>query len=250
MCELLGIYAAKPTQTAEYLKAFYAHSVFHPHGWGIMYGQHQIMKEPVRACDSAKLAALIEQLPPQKLVLGHIRFATVGRVRVENCHPYTGTDLSGRTWTLIHNGTIFSGKLNFQYFKKQTGDTDSERLFLALLDTVNESLCRGASSDKERFETVSRFIASNASRNKLNLMIYDGDMLYVHKNMKNTLSYKKLPDGFVFSTQPLDNSEWISFPMAQTIAFQNGKELYRSRPHKGIYVPVLETISPMDAMHI
>ena len=71
-----------------------------------------------------------------------------------------------------------------------------------------------------------------------------------HKNLKNTLSYKQSGDGVFISTHPLDNGEWKPFPMAQVIAFRAGKEVYRGKPHKGIFVPTLEYITAMDAMNI
>ena len=141
MCELLGISSARPIDAVAYLKTFYAHSVLHPHGWGLMYesgGERMFLREAVRAVDSTYLEDVITSLEPQKTLLGHIRLATVGTVCEENCHPFTGRDMTGREWTLIHNGTIYSGKLNYQYYKRQRGDTDSERVFLALLDAVNE----------------------------------------------------------------------------------------------------------------
>ena len=237
MCELLGFSARKPTDLRKQLRSFYAHSVRHPHGWGMMYdcnGCRDVIREPVRACDSTYLKEVIASLTPQKTLLAHIRFATVGSIREENCHPYTGTDMSGREWTLIHNGTIYSGRLNYQYFRRQRGDTDSERLFLALLDTVNERLRQGPCTERERFETVERFIAQTAPRNKLNLMIWDGDLLYVHKNLKNTLSFKRTETGVIFSTLPLDQGSWIPFPIAQVIAFRDGQEVIRGTRHKGI----------------
>jgi glutamine amidotransferase len=49
MCELLGFTASKKTDISAYLKAFYAHSVTNPHGWGMMYedGVRVILKEAV-----------------------------------------------------------------------------------------------------------------------------------------------------------------------------------------------------------
>ncbi|MBR3630289.1 MAG: class II glutamine amidotransferase [Oscillospiraceae bacterium] len=253
MCELLGISSSVPIDASRYLKLFYSHSVRHPHGWGIMYesgGERTIIHEPVCAADSEILGGVISGLEPQKTLLGHIRLATVGSVCEENCHPFTGFDMTGREWTLIHNGTIYSGKMHYQYYKKQHGDTDSERLFLGLLDTVNERIKLGSMSEHDRFETVSQFIIQNAPRNKLNLMIWDGELLYVHKNLKNTLSYHRMEQGYLFSTQPLNDSTWIPFPIAQVIAFRDGQLVYRGERHKGIYVPTLEYITAMDAMHI
>ena len=150
-------------------------------------GGRVILREPVCASESSFLSDMTDSLPPQKTLLAHIRFATVGSINENNCHPFTGTDNSGREWTLIHNGTIFRGRHNHRYAAIQSGDTDSERFFLSLLDTMNEHISRSVPGERERFEIVSRFIAENAPRNKLNLIIYDGDMLYVHKNLKNTL---------------------------------------------------------------
>jgi len=115
---------------------------------------------------------------------------------------------------------------------------------------MNEHISREIPNERERFEIINSFIVENAPRNKLNLMIYDGDLLYVHKNLKNTLCFKRLENAIVFATKPLDNGIWIPFPMAQVIAFKNGAEVYRGDRHKGIFVPSLEYITAMDAMYI
>ncbi len=249
MCELFGFSARKSAVIKDHLDTFFSHSEKHPHGWGLMYGGG-IVKEPVKASKSELLPVILEEMPPQKNVLAHIRFATVGNIREENCHPFTGRDISGREWTMIHNGTIYSGKDTYKYYKTQLGDTDSERVFLSFIDTMNNALCRVSLSEKERFHTVSRFISDNAPRNKLNLMLFDGELLYVHKNLKNTLSYKHTESGVMISTQPLDSGAWTPFPIAQVIAFKNGREAYRGERHKGVFVPTLEYITALDAMNI
>lgn len=253
MCELLGFTSAEAADIREQLQGFYAHSVRHPHGWGMMFETKEgrkIIHEAIRASDSEKLAELTEHIPPQKIFLGHIRFATVGSIKPENCHPFSGKDISGREWTMIHNGTIYSSKNMYRYYTRQTGDTDSERLFMSLMDSLNSRISQGRMSEKDRFEAVNRFIIENAPRNKLNLMIYDGELMYVHKNLKNTLSYRRLGNGIVFATAPVDGGEWIPFPMAQVIAYRNGKQVYRGDRHKGEFVPTLEYITALDAMNI
>jgi len=252
MCELLGFTSAKNTDISDYLRTFYSHSVKNPHGWGLMYenGEREILKEAVCASESSYLNDVIDSMPEQKNALAHIRFATVGSIQEENCHPFTGTDISGREWTLIHNGTIFNSRYDFRYCSEQKGDTDSERLFLSMMDTINSRLEKSIPTERARFELINDFIAEKAPRNKLNLMIFDGDLLYVHKNLKNTLSFKRLENGMVFSTSPLDNGLWVPFPMAQVIAYKNGREVYRGERHKGTFVPTIEYITAMDAMYI
>ena len=252
MCELLGFSAAEKTDIREYLRSFYSHSDLHPHGWGMMYedGLRCVVKESVKANESILLPEIINNMPDQKCTLAHIRYATVGRIKEENCHPFTAEDNSGREWTMIHNGTIYSGGTTYRYYQKQQGDTDSERLFLAFIDNMNDRLSHKDMNERERFAAVSSFIAQHAPRNKLNLILYDGDLLYVHKNLKNTLSYKKTDRGIIFSTHPLDNTGWAPFPMAQTIAYNKGTEVYRGERHKGVFVPSLEYITSLDAMNI
>ena len=252
MCELLGFTSEKNTDISYYLRTFFSHSSSNPHGWGMMYenGSRIILKEAVSAEESSFLSDIIDSLSPQRNLLAHIRFATVGSINENNCHPFTGTDNSGREWTLIHNGTIFNGKHNHRYSAVQTGDTDSERFFLSLIDRMNEHISRAVPNERERFEIINTFIAENAPRNKLNLMIYDGDLLYVHKNLNNTLCFKRLENGIVFATKPLDNGIWIPFPMAQVIAYKHGHEFYRGDRHKGTFVPTLEYITAADAMYI
>lgn len=252
MCELLGFTSEKNTDISDYLRTFFSHSRSNPHGWGMMYENcgRTILKEPLRANESSFLDDILDSFSPQKTVLAHIRFATVGSINENNCHPFTGTDNSGREWTLIHNGTIFNGKHNHRYSAIQTGNTDSERFFLSLLDHMNEHISRAIPNERERFEIINNFIVDNAPRNKLNLIVYDGDLLYVHKNLKNTLCFKRLENGILFSTKPLDNGVWIPFPMAQVIAYKHGCEVYRGDRHKGTFVPSLDYITAMDAMYI
>lgn len=253
MCELLGFSGKHPADIREYLRTFYAHSVRHPHGWGIMYEDagRQVYREGIRAADSIVLPELLRAMPDQQHLLAHIRFATVGAVSEVNCHPFTGRDLTGREWTLIHNGTIYSGRKLIRSMYRQAGDTDSERLFLYLLHCVNVRQGTQPLSASERFALVDAFVQEMSPRNKLNLLIWDGELLYIHKNLKNTLVYKHLPEGTLFSTQPLtDAPGWEKVPLAQLIAYRDGEQVFTGTEHRGQFIPTLEYITAMDAMHI
>ena len=246
MCELIGFSAREPEDIRAQLRTFYEHSAQHPHGCGLMYSGG-IFKEAVRAADSDALRHLVDTLPPQKILLGHIRYATVGSVRSENCHPFSGRDDTGRTWTLIHNGTIYSGKRLISVMHEQTGDTDSERLFLFLLKCVNAVRPQNAA---ERFALVDGLVRDIAPRNKLNLMIYDGDLLYIHKNMEDTMYYRRADAGYLFATSPVDAETWQPVPTAQVTAYRDGEGVFAGEPHSGIFIPTLQYITAADAMHI
>ena len=137
---IFGLSALQDTETNEYLKAFYSHSTEHPHGWGqavLRQDSALIEKESLEASKSNYLRERLSEPVRARLLLAHIRYATVGHVAYCNCHPFSGTDASGRRWTLTHNGTIFDCPALSKYFSEQTGETDSERILLCLLDRIN-----------------------------------------------------------------------------------------------------------------
>lgn len=251
MCELLGFSSRKPEDIRIQLRAFYSHSDKHPHGWGLMVGSgRKIYKEGVKATESSMLGGIIDNLSPQTDLLAHIRFATVGSVCLENCHPFSGADLTGREWTLIHNGTIYSGRKLIRSMYHQSGDTDSERLFMYLMHCVNQRQGTRPLPAEERFALIDEFVQEMSPRNKLNLMIYDGELLYVHKNMRDTLKFRSIGSGIIFATSPLDGSSWEDVPTAQLLAYSAGERIYTGTKHKGEFVPTLEYITAMDAMNI
>lgn len=253
MCELLGFSSEKAMDVRKYLSEFYQHSVHHPHGWGLVRecgDNREIIKEPLCAAKSSILSDIIAETPPQKNAMAHIRLATVGSIKRENCHPYSGTDNAGRCWTLIHNGTIYSSKKLTGYLNTQSGDTDSERVFLYLLDEINKAQTEQPLPAQERFQIVEQAVISLAKRNKLNLIIFDGELMYAHKNMNDTLYYKEEEHSVMFSTKPLDHGAWKDYPLAQLCAFHAGEKVFEGERHPHIFVPTLEYITAMDAMNI
>lgn len=63
----------------------------------------------------------------------------VGAIAYENCHPFSLQDATGRTWTLIHNGTLFHAPQLNSYSARQRGETDSERALIRLVVKINEA---------------------------------------------------------------------------------------------------------------
>ena len=256
MCELLGISSSEPIDPQGYLRKFYNHSVRHPHGWGLMRKNAnviEVIKEPACASGSRIISEVIRKTQPQTDMMAHIRLATIGAVNYGNCHPYTGFDDSGREWVFMHNGTIYSGTELAKYLAIQKGDTDSERIFLYLLDEINRAIIQNGGaplSEDRRFEIVSKVAADISPRNKLNFIVYDSEIMYVHKNMRDTLYSKQLDTGVIISTQPLDDDEWESVPMTRLLAYKNGKEIFRGENHGGEFIPNLEYITAMAAMNI
>jgi glutamine amidotransferase len=241
MCELFGFSSEKGFVINEYLKEFYSHSLKHSHGWGLacLEGNEAfIEKEPMQASKSKYLKSRLTVPIDYKNVFAHIRYATVGNIDYLNCHPYTKKDTTGRRWTMIHNGTIFEYYQMDKYVKLQAGDTDSERILLYIVDKVDEAIeIEGRPLvPEERFELIDGLVTDISKGNKLNLMLYDGEYMYIHTNYKDSMYYLEKYDGIIFSTQPLRletpvNEHWEKVPFTRLLVYKDGKNVYMGNNH-------------------
>ena len=242
MCEIFCFNSNMPKKLNSCLECFYNHSESHPHGWGLANMQSDefvIDKEPVKATCSQYLKDILSNPVVGKNVFAHIRLATVGEIISPNCHPFIEMDGNNRSWMLIHNGTIFDYPILEKYKDKENGDTDSERILLYIIDKVNEfEQAKGAPSTiKERFNLLTEIVKDLSRSNKLNLMIYDGEVTYIHSNMKESLYYLKNENEFLVATTPLDNNEnWLQVELNKLFVLDDGNILYESSEHDNEFI--------------
>ena len=242
MCEIFCFNSNMPKKLNSCLECFYNHSENHPHGWGLANMQSDefvIDKEPVKATCSQYLKDILSNPVVGKNVFAHIRLATVGEIISPNCHPFIEMDGNNRSWMLIHNGTIFDYPILEKYKDKENGDTDSERILLYIIDKVNEfEQAKGAPSTiKERFNLLTEIVNDLSRSNKLNLMIYDGEVTYIHSNMKESLYYLKNENEFLVATTPLDNNEnWLQVELNKLFVLDDGNILYESSEHDNEFI--------------
>ncbi len=264
MCELFAVNAARPVEVASYLEEFFSHSKKHKDGWGITWRQGStsadaaaagateveeedtnvfLHREPVPAWTSSYLPELLANELASSRMEAHIRLSTCGNTVRENCHPFYGTDVSGREWTLIHNGILFNEELLATYDLKEAGQTDSERALLFLLDVIDEAAVRsgGLLDFPVRFQALSGAVSQISNLNRLNLIIDDGEYTYVHTNTNvDSLHFRQLgEDAIVFSTQPLGGEGeaelWRPVPKNRLIAYKNGRLVRTSTPHGYVF---------------
>ena len=242
MCELLGLSARRALKANDILRIFYSHGEEHPHGWGLALfrddGSAMVEKEPVKSTSSSYLKTrLSDDIVTDKLI-GHIRLATMGTLDYVNCHPFALTDISGRHWTVAHNGTIFDCPLLARYIKVQKGRTDSERVALFLVDSINAEIAlkgRPLSAD-ERFEVIEKAIVTlTRKNNKVNLLVFDGEFLYAHTNYANSLNFLEGEDFTWISTRPLTDDGWKLLPFRRLCAFKDGRLAREGGDHGGEY---------------
>ncbi|MBQ9045003.1 MAG: class II glutamine amidotransferase [Oscillospiraceae bacterium] len=252
MCELFGFSGRAPRDLAPELRVFFSHGAQNPNGWGMAQrtgGVFRLETEAAPSHESAYLSELLENPVTSALLLAHIRKATIGDIRLENCHPFYGQDASGRGWMLMHNGTVFSGLSTQGFRDRLRGTTDSELLFYYLLERQNTAIAQkgAALTAQERFLVSEALIVPISRRNKLNLIFTDGELLYVHVNMRGTLHSRSLPEGTLFSTLPLTDDAWEAVPMTRLLAYENGVPVIEGQNHGNEYIPGVEQASsPLD----
>ncbi len=241
MCELFGVSTRVPIEVNELLKEFFSHSTEHPNGWGIatFHGNAaSLEKEPVPAFRSSYLKTRLSHPLKTDGMIAHIRLATVGSTDYENCHPFVQRDSRQRCWTLAHNGTMFHCPVLDPYQYVQEGRTDSERILCCLIDRL-EQAAAGAGREltaEERFRLLDRFVCEAAPGNKMNFLLYDGELLYVHTNYANSLYVAQLPEGALFATTPLGRYRWAPVPFTTLCAYKAGQPVYSGTNHGSEYI--------------
>ena len=241
MCNLFGVSGTEPIRLNEYLKTFFSNSPAHPNGWGIAVfrgNEISIEKEPMEASKSNYLRERLKAPLEAAELMAHIRLATRGHMEYENCHPFVRRDITGRNWTMIHNGTVFHCPVLNKYIFSQQGQTDSERILLYIVDCIDAASKEkgGRLTEKERFSVVDKAVCEVAPQNKVNLILYDGSLFYVHKNCRKSLFQKKVGSSMLFSTVRLDREGWQDLPLTTLLAYKKGRLRFTGTNHGQEYI--------------
>ena len=240
MCELLGITSRDKLYANDLLTEFFGHSDQQPDGWGLAIldsAEKEIHKEPITAARSRRLKEILSNKIYTGRTIAHIRKATIGSIDEYNTHPFRGQDITGRTWTLVHNGTIFEASQLHKYVYYQQGFTDSERILLYIIDKVNKyiNLDADLTDVNIRISLIEKLILDIVPGNKLNLLIDDGEHLYVHKNEAGTLFTNEEDGRTILSTRPLSKGSWKELPENRLIVYKDGDVIYEGKRHDHSY---------------
>jgi predicted glutamine amidotransferase len=177
MCRLFAAAASAPIDVSfELLRSdnsILRQSEKHDSGWGSVYYGSDGEPEVHRFPHAAHADETFDEATSghSRLIMVHVRRATIGDLKLENTHPFS----DGR-YTFCHNGTILkAAKLVPLAERAPAGDTDSERFFNLLMtgfdsDDVIGSLRRTAARVCEEC----RFSA-------LNFIFCDGKRLYAYR---------------------------------------------------------------------
>ncbi|MDI1431124.1 class II glutamine amidotransferase [Polyangium sorediatum] len=193
MCRLFGVVSRHvephPEPLATAPKSLAALSPEHPHGWGIAAHDGKtwaIHKSPTCAHADPTFHTTASNARG-RIVLAHVRKATVGKTGLTNTHPFRRD-----AWVFAHNGTIsdvawLERRTSQSRRREITGDTDSERLFALLMTALDDV---GATYGSRRapggavHRAIARVIEAATDRPRfgaVNFLLSDGDVLYAHR---------------------------------------------------------------------
>ena len=72
--------------------------------------------------------------------------------------------------------------------------------------------------------------------NKVNLLLYDGEMMYAHTNYKDSLHSSRQGKAVVFSTRALSQGNWELLPMNTLVAYEKGELIFTGTDHGNEFV--------------
>lgn len=229
MCEIYGFCGSHPTRLNQFTDEFWLHSRVHQDGFGFYLADKDELYVNPRTAMSY-IDKLNKKNFTSKLAMCHIRFKTHGIAKLENCHPFIKTDSHGVRWSLIHNGYISDNPVTAAMGTIQSGETDSERILLCIIESINslyEHSWVSSNDELLQFMYIQLEVVLHelSSLGKTNLIFTDDktNNMYVYMNSPRTLFYLKTEDGYHISTTPLTHDQWIPVEPYRLHVINNGK---------------------------
>lgn len=200
-------------------------------GFGIAwYGDHPEpgrYRDTLPAWSDCNLKSLARQIR-SPLFLAHVRAATGGGTRRDNCHPFVFAN-----WSFMHNGQIagferlrrsMEAMLDDDLFNARGGTTDSELMFLLALQFGLRQTPIAAMSEMIRFvEGLSENILGSALV-RYTAAFSDGNALYAIRYATDrqapTLYASPVGKGYCLVSEPLndDVDAWTEIPDGSAVA--------------------------------
>jgi predicted glutamine amidotransferase len=204
MCELFCLSSRHPMRTTLSLRHFAAHGApdgRNVDGWGVVFhgGRDvRLYKEPEPAGVSPWVEFIENYGPPTRMLISHIRRATVGGNSHANTQPFA-RELGGRMHLFAHNGGLDGIDALFDHSRHRfqpVGETDSEKGFCLLLDRLAGLWAGHATPSLEaRRDVVAAFAAEMRPLGIANFLYADGDYVFGHGHKRTQADGRVAPPG-------------------------------------------------------
>ncbi|MBO7719521.1 MAG: class II glutamine amidotransferase, partial [Methanosphaera sp.] len=118
----------------------------------------------------------------------------------------------------------------------QVGNTDSERILHQIVDCVDNSQKDGILDDDRLCKLINDIICRLSKDNKLNLIVSNGQITFIHSNCRKSLYYLDKNDRIIVSTLALTDEDWIEVDLNTVYAIKDAKIIYKGPAHDNEYV--------------
>ncbi len=202
MCRIFAMAAhadVPPVIKSRLLREFFQSSAeTHSGGWGVGYFTDEgpmVIREPLKATESLSLPGAIRRAEPG-FIIAHVRNPTSGEKNVLNTHPFRRDG-----YLFSHGGTLgdplsLKARLLERYSDTLQGGTDSEIMFLYLLQRIEQA----GDTETGILEAIRDMCKDQADgTSSLNFALTDGTVLYMLRQAFT--NYEKYPINFA----PLDS---------------------------------------------
>lgn len=191
-----------------------------------------LYRDILPAWSDPNLKSLCRQIR-SRLFLAHVRASTGGATSRVNCHPFA----FGR-WSFMHNGQIggfdrlrrqLEGSISDQFYDLMEGTTDSELLFLMMLDEGLDTDPQGAAerATARAVETARR--AGVSSTIRLTAAFSNGETLYAIRYATDAFAptlytAEVRGSGRCLVSEPFDREapNWQAIPPASFVTVTKG----------------------------
>jgi predicted glutamine amidotransferase len=160
MCQLLALSCAEPTDVSFSLTGFAARGGLTDHhvdGWGVAFYEDRACRVFVdeKPAYQSPVAEFLKSYPiKSRNVVAHIRKATQGGARVENCHPFM-RELRGQQWVFAHNGDLQALGAHWEPGPfAPVGTTDSEEAFCFIMNRLHAHFAAHADANVDDIDAL------------------------------------------------------------------------------------------------
>ncbi len=218
-CDLFLFTSHSPYFVDRTLPRFAQECWLNPHGWGIGFytdGKARVVRSEERAAPrgvpSREFVTAANSIA-SPVILGHVRWASIGSVRPENNHPFC-LNFLGYDWLLIHNGTS-GGRIPVRADDRLLGEAtnDSARVFEFIRRRMID-YC-GSSPMHSLTEACSRAYSALLREDPLgtyNIILSNGHLTFAflhHRQFYVLNRLKVTGDVAVISTERLTAEPWV-----------------------------------------
>lgn len=271
MCQLLGMNCNTPTDIVFSFEGFRLRGGLtdqHADGFGIGFfeGKGVRLFHDDRPSAHSPVADLVRayQIKSEN-VIAHIRKATQGGAGLANTHPFL-REMWGQYWLFAHNGHLKDFYPSSGSHYRSVGDTDSERAFCHILQTL-----RSRYDQKPPHEILFAEILDLTKEIRryglFNFLLSNGEVLFAHAGTLLHYIVRQAPFGraelvdddvsidfaavttphdrvAVIATLPLTaNEEWTQLAENELVMFEHGQIVRRHCPDNAVYLSVAEGLA-------